>query len=120
MSASPLADTAGRSDGTWLFGTLNHMLWNPVVSTGRAAELDKIRILYTIYAAKEDLLQERFTERVRKILHLARDEALKFKHNFIGTEHLLLAMIKEGEGVGAMVLINLGIELNELRKTIEN
>jgi ATP-dependent Clp protease ATP-binding subunit ClpC len=65
-------------------------------------------------------LQERFTERVRKILHLARDEALKFKHNFIGTEHLLLAMIKEGEGVGAMVLINLGIELNELRKTIEN
>ncbi len=65
-------------------------------------------------------MQERFTERVRKILHLARDEALKFKHNFIGTEHLLLAMIKEGEGVGAMVLINLGVELNELRKSIEN
>jgi ATP-dependent Clp protease ATP-binding subunit ClpC len=53
-------------------------------------------------------------------LHLARDEALRFKHNHIGTEHLLLAMIKEGEGVGAMVLINLGIELNELRKSIEN
>ena len=65
-------------------------------------------------------MQERFTERVRKILHLAHDEALKFKNNFIGTEHLLLAMIKEGEGVGAMVLINLGIELNELRKSIEN
>jgi len=65
-------------------------------------------------------LQERFTERVRKILHLARDEAVRFKHNFIGTEHLLLAMIKEGEGVGAMVLINLGMELNELRKNIEN
>jgi len=65
-------------------------------------------------------LQERFTERVRKILHLAHDEALRFKNNFIGTEHLLLAMIKEGEGVGAMVLINLGIELNELRKNIEN
>ncbi|UCD05955.1 MAG: ATP-dependent Clp protease ATP-binding subunit [candidate division WOR-3 bacterium] len=64
-------------------------------------------------------MQERFTERVRKILHLAHDEALKFKNNFIGTEHLLLAMIKEGEGVGAMVLINLGIELNELRKNIE-
>jgi ATP-dependent Clp protease ATP-binding subunit ClpC len=65
-------------------------------------------------------LQERFTERVRKILHLARDEALKTKQSFIGTEQLLLAMIKEGEGVGAMVLINLGIELNELRKGIEN
>ena len=65
-------------------------------------------------------MQERFTERVRKILHLARDEAVRFKHNFIGTEHLLLAMIKEGEGVGAMVLINLGMELNELRKNIEN
>lgn len=65
-------------------------------------------------------MQERFTERVRKILHLAHDEALRFKNNFIGTEHLLLAMIKEGEGVGAMVLINLGIELNELRKSIEN
>ena len=65
-------------------------------------------------------MQERFTERVRKILHLARDEAVRFKHNFIGTEHLLLALIKEGEGVGAMVLINLGLELNELRKNIEN
>jgi ATP-dependent Clp protease ATP-binding subunit ClpC len=64
-------------------------------------------------------LQERFTERVRKILHLARDEALRNKQSFIGTEHLLLAMIKEGEGVGAMVLINLGLELNELRKSIE-
>jgi ATP-dependent Clp protease ATP-binding subunit ClpC len=65
-------------------------------------------------------LQERFTERVRKILHLARDEALRTKQSFIGTEQLLLAMIKEGEGVGAMVLINLGIELSELRKGIEN
>ncbi len=65
-------------------------------------------------------MQERFTERVRKILHLARDEALRFKNNYIGTEHLLLAMIKEGEGVGAMVLMNLGVELGELRKTIEN
>ncbi len=65
-------------------------------------------------------MQERFTERVRKILHLAREEARKFKQNYIGTEHLLLAMIKEAEGVGAMVLINLGIELHELRKSIEH
>ncbi len=65
-------------------------------------------------------MQERFTERVRKILHIAREEAIRFRHNFIGTEHLLLAMIKEGEGVGAMVLLNLGVELNELLKTIEN
>jgi ATP-dependent Clp protease ATP-binding subunit ClpC len=65
-------------------------------------------------------LQERFTERVRKILHLARDEALRFKQTFIGTEHQLLAMLKEGEGVGAMVLVNLGVDLNELRKNLEN
>lgn len=65
-------------------------------------------------------MQERFTERVRKILHLARDEALRFKQSFIGTEHQLLAMIKEGEGVGSMVLINLGVDLNELRKNIED
>ncbi|MEO0185403.1 MAG: ATP-dependent Clp protease ATP-binding subunit, partial [candidate division WOR-3 bacterium] len=65
-------------------------------------------------------MQERFTERVRKILHIAREEAIRFRHNFIGTEHLLLAMIKEGEGVGAMVLINLGVELNELLKAVEN
>lgn len=65
-------------------------------------------------------MQERFTERVRKILHLARDEALRFKQTFIGTEHQLLAMLKEGEGVGAMVLVNLGIDLNELRKNLEN
>ncbi|TET62626.1 MAG: ATP-dependent Clp protease ATP-binding subunit [Candidatus Stahlbacteria bacterium] len=65
-------------------------------------------------------MQERFTERVRKILHLARDEALRFKQSFIGTEHQLLAMIQEGEGVGAMVLINLGVDLNELRKNIED
>ncbi len=65
-------------------------------------------------------MQERFTERVRKILHIAREEALKFRHSFIGTEHLLLAMIKEGEGVGAMVLLNLGVELNELLKAIES
>jgi len=64
-------------------------------------------------------LQERFTERVRKILHLARDEAIKYRQPFINTEHLLLAMIKEGEGVGAMVLLNLGIELTELRNSIE-
>lgn len=65
-------------------------------------------------------MQERFTERVRKILHLARDEALRFKQTFIGTEHQLLAMLKEGEGVGAMVLVNLGVDLNELRKNLEN
>uniref|UniRef100_A0A7C4XM03 ATP-dependent Clp protease ATP-binding subunit n=1 Tax=candidate division WOR-3 bacterium TaxID=2052148 RepID=A0A7C4XM03_UNCW3 len=65
-------------------------------------------------------MQERFTERVRKVLHIAREEAIRFRNNFIGTEHLLLAMIKEGEGVGAMVLINLGVELGELHKAIEN
>ncbi|MEO0142478.1 MAG: ATP-dependent Clp protease ATP-binding subunit [candidate division WOR-3 bacterium] len=65
-------------------------------------------------------MHERFTERVRKILHIAREEAIRFRNSFIEPEHLLLAMIKEGEGVGAMVLINLGVELGELQKAIEN
>jgi len=52
-------------------------------------------------------------------MHLAREEAVQMLHNYIGTEHLLLGLIKEGEGVAALVLVNLGIDLQELRKAIE-
>ncbi len=52
-------------------------------------------------------------------MHLAREEAVQMQHNYIGTEHLLLGLIKEGEGVAAMVLVNLGVDLQELRKAIE-
>jgi len=62
---------------------------------------------------------DRFTERARKVLVLAQEEAKSFQHNYIGTEHLLLGLIREGEGVAAKVLNNLGVELEQIRKAIE-
>src|SRR5260370_27433034 len=60
-----------------------------------------------------------FTERARKVLSLAQEEAQRFQHPYIGTEHLLLGLVREGEGVAAKVLSNLGVELNKVRSTIE-
>jgi ATP-dependent Clp protease ATP-binding subunit ClpC len=65
-------------------------------------------------------MQERFTERVRKVIALARQEAIRLHHDYIGTEHLLLGLVKEGEGVGSVVLTNLGINLDDLRRAVEN
>src|SRR2546422_4201506 len=62
---------------------------------------------------------DKFTERARRVLTLAQEEALRFNHNYIGTEHFLLALIREGEGVGARALRNLGIELHKVRLAIE-
>ncbi|RKX71502.1 ATP-dependent Clp protease ATP-binding subunit ClpC [candidate division WOR-3 bacterium] len=64
-------------------------------------------------------MYERFTERVRKVLHLAREEASQYRHNYIGTEHILLGIIREGEGVALMVLANLGIDPEQIRKSLE-
>jgi ATP-dependent Clp protease ATP-binding subunit ClpA len=61
----------------------------------------------------------KFTERARKVLSLAQEEAQRFLHNYIGTEHLLLGLVREGEGVAAKVLSNLGVELNEVRSAVE-
>src|SRR6516225_2651880 len=55
---------------------------------------------------------DKFTERARKVLQLAQEEAQRFNHNYIGTEHLLLGLVREGEGVAAKVLGNLGVEFN--------
>src|SRR6266581_3973196 len=62
---------------------------------------------------------DRFTERAKKVLGLAQEEAQRFQHNYIGTEHLLLGLIREGEGVAAKVLSNLGVELNQVREAVE-
>src|SRR5256886_17680124 len=59
---------------------------------------------------------DKFTERARKVLSLAQEEAQRFQHNYIGTEHLLLGLIREGEGVAAKVLSNLGVERSEERR----
>ncbi|HUY76056.1 MAG TPA: ATP-dependent Clp protease ATP-binding subunit [Ktedonobacterales bacterium] len=62
---------------------------------------------------------EKFTERARKVLSLAQEEAQRFNHNYIGTEHLLLGLVREGDGVAAKVLSNLGVELNKVRSAVE-
>jgi hypothetical protein len=62
---------------------------------------------------------EKFTERARKVLSLAQEEAQRFNHNYIGTEHLLLGLIREGDGVAAKVLTHMGVELNRARAAVE-
>src|SRR3954463_8533398 len=60
-----------------------------------------------------------FTERVRKVLTMAREEAARLHHEYVGTEHILLGLIREGEGVAASVLQNLNVELEEIQQKIE-
>ncbi|MBT7170957.1 MAG: NDP-hexose 4-ketoreductase, partial [Phycisphaerales bacterium] len=62
---------------------------------------------------------ERFTERARKVRSLANQEAQHFNHEYIGTEHILLGLVKEGSGVGANVLKRLGVELHKVRMEVE-
>jgi len=65
-------------------------------------------------------MNDRFTQRVRKVLFLARDEAGRLQHDYIGTEHLLLGVVREGEGVAANVLRRLNIDFDRLQKTVED
>jgi len=62
---------------------------------------------------------EKFTERARKVLTLAQEEAQRFNHNYIGTEHILLGLVREGDGVAAKVLANLSVELDKVRSAVE-
>lgn len=61
----------------------------------------------------------KLTERARKALTLAEEEARRFRHNYIGTEHQLLGLVAEGEGVGARVLKDLGVDLGTVRSSVE-
>ena len=62
---------------------------------------------------------EKFSERARKVLSLAQEEAQRFNHNYIGTEHILLGLVRETEGVAARVLANVGVDLNKVRSAVE-
>src|SRR6478609_7430549 len=62
---------------------------------------------------------DKFTERARKVLTLAQEEAQRFNHNYIGTEHLLLGLVREGDGVAARVLSNMGVQLPKVRSAVE-
>jgi ATP-dependent Clp protease ATP-binding subunit ClpC len=65
------------------------------------------------------MMFERFTDRARKVMALANQEAQRFNHEYIGTEHILLGLVKEGSGVGANVLKNLDVDLRKVRLEVE-
>jgi ATP-dependent Clp protease ATP-binding subunit ClpC len=60
-----------------------------------------------------------FTDRVRKVLAMAREEAIRLQHDYVGTEHILLGLIREGEGVAAAVLTNLSVDLGQIHERVE-
>ncbi|MHC4295387.1 MAG: Clp protease N-terminal domain-containing protein, partial [Planctomycetota bacterium] len=60
-----------------------------------------------------------FTDRVRKVLAMAREEAIRLQHDYVGTEHILLGLIREGEGVAAAVLLNLNVDLDQIQERTE-
>ena len=62
---------------------------------------------------------ERFTDRARKVMALANQEAQRFNHEYIGTEHILLGLVKEGSGVGANVLKRIDVDLRKVRLEVE-
>ncbi len=65
-------------------------------------------------------MNDKFTERVRRVIYLARDEANRLQHDYIGTEHLLLGILREGEGIAARVLQKLDLDLEQIQQAIEN
>jgi ATP-dependent Clp protease ATP-binding subunit ClpC len=62
---------------------------------------------------------DKFSQRARRVLALAQEEAQRFNHNYIGTEHLLLGLIREGDGVAAKVLSNMAVDITKVRNAVE-
>jgi ATP-dependent Clp protease ATP-binding subunit ClpC len=69
---------------------------------------------------EEDMMFGRFTERAQKVLALAQEEAIRLGHNNIGTEHVLLGLVREGEGIAAKALYGLGLGSEKIQKEVEN
>ncbi len=65
-------------------------------------------------------MEGNFSNRVQDVIRLSREEALRLGHDYIGTEHLLLGIIREGEGIGVKILRNLGVDLSKLKRAIED
>jgi ATP-dependent Clp protease ATP-binding subunit ClpC len=65
-------------------------------------------------------MEPKFSQRVKEVISLAREEALRLGHDYIGTEHLILGMIREGEGLGLELIQKAGLNPEELRTSIEN
>lgn len=66
------------------------------------------------------MMFERFTERARRVVLHAQKEAARLRHNVIGTEHLLLGLVKEGDSIAAKALESLGVDLNKIRSEVED
>ena len=62
---------------------------------------------------------EKFSERARRVLTLAQEEAQHLNHNYIGTEHILLGLVREEDGIAAKVLSNMGVGLSKVRASVE-
>src|SRR5438270_5930106 len=78
------------------------------------------RLVQSVKSKETHIMFENFTDRARKVMALANQEALRFNHEYIGTQHLLLGLAKEGSGVGATVLKNHGMDLKKLRREVED
>jgi ATP-dependent Clp protease ATP-binding subunit ClpC len=65
-------------------------------------------------------MEGNFSNRVQDVIRLSREEALRLGHDYIGTEHLLLGIIREGEGIAVKILRNMGCDLYKLKKAIED
>ena len=65
-------------------------------------------------------MEGNFSNRVQDVIRLSREEALRLGHDYIGTEHLLLGIIREGEGIAVKILRNLGVDLYKLKKSVED
>src|SRR5947207_14479871 len=61
-----------------------------------------------------------FTDRVRRVLQMAREEAARLRHDYVGTEHVLLGLIREGERIAAAVLTNLDVDLETIQRKVED
>ena len=65
-------------------------------------------------------MNEMFTEHARKAIEYARDEAARLRHDYIGTEHLLLGIVREGEGIAAKVLNKLDLDFEQIQQAVES
>ena len=65
-------------------------------------------------------MKNNFSKRVQMVIQFSREEALRLGHNYIGAEHLLLGIIRQGDGLAVEILSNLGVELDELKQSLED
>ena len=105
-----------RPKSEWPPNTVTHREWHiakPAFDTPRTERRQEITLNGSV------AMYERFTDRARKVMQLANQEAQRFNHEYIGTEHVLLGLIKEGSGVAANVLKNLDVDLRKIRLEVE-